>query len=285
MAPPAPGAPATLAAGTYLVSAAQPLKHWIEALLGQSPSAGGPSTSDVNAWSRPLLMGIAGGTLGAPPPAAPAAAAPALAAAQPLAGRRLALLGDPARVRVGRPRRRAAQRGHELGALRPRPPRRAGRRGRRRGARRRRAGRPRCASWWPTARRRRSRPRRCRRSPPSSPAAGRSSAGARAASPWRARPGSRRRRSPPGAPATWIPGAAVAVGGSVVVDNDDPLVAGGHVVAAYGARAQRLDAGLAGRAPGDPRRARRRRPRRALRLRSRLPRRRARAPRRCSRLL
>jgi hypothetical protein len=36
-------------------------------------------------------------------------------------------------------------------------------------------------------------------------------------------------------PPTWIPGAAVAVGASVVVDNDDPLVVGGHVVADYGA--------------------------------------------------
>ena len=72
---PAPGAPTTLPAGTFLVSAAQPLKHWIEALLGQSPEAGGPSTSDVNAWSRPLLMGLPGGTLGAPPPPAPAPAA------------------------------------------------------------------------------------------------------------------------------------------------------------------------------------------------------------------
>jgi hypothetical protein len=36
-------------------------------------------------------------------------------------------------------------------------------------------------------------------------------------------------------PATWVPGAAVAVGASVVLDNDDPLVAGGHVVADYGA--------------------------------------------------
>jgi hypothetical protein len=32
----------------------------------------------------------------------------------------------------------------------------------------------------------------------------------------------------------WVPGAAVAVGSSVVVDNDDPLIVGGHVVANYG---------------------------------------------------
>jgi hypothetical protein len=36
-------------------------------------------------------------------------------------------------------------------------------------------------------------------------------------------------------PATiWMPGAAVAVGASVVIDNDDPLLVGGHVAATYG---------------------------------------------------
>jgi hypothetical protein len=38
----------------------------------------------------------------------------------------------------------------------------------------------------------------------------------------------------PGAPTGWIPGAAVAVGASVVVDNDDPAIVGGRVVASYG---------------------------------------------------
>ena len=208
----APGAPATLPAGTYLVSAAQPLKHWIEALLGQSPEAGGPSTSDVNAWSRPLLMGLPGGTLGAPPPAAPAAAVPAPAAAQPLAGRRLALLGDPARVRVGRPRRRAAQRRHELGALRPRPPRRAGRRGRRRAPWPPARSRDTMPSWWPTARRPRSRPRRCT-------AVSAFVAGGGTFVGWRARgiavagaAGLTQATVTASGPATWIPGAAVAVG-------------------------------------------------------------------------
>ena len=126
-------------------------------------------------------------------------------------------------------------------------------------ARRRRARGTRRASWWPTARRPRSRRRRWRRSPPSSRAAGRSSDGARGASRWRARPASRRRRSPragrrPGSPARRSPWAA-----AWCVDNDDPLVAGGHVVGGLRGGAQRLDAGLAGRAPGDPRRARRRR--------------------------
>ena len=38
-----------------------------------------------------------------------------------------------------------------------------------------------------------------------------------------------------GPPSISMPGAAVAVGSSVVVDNDDPLIVGGHVVAGYGA--------------------------------------------------
>ena len=38
-----------------------------------------------------------------------------------------------------------------------------------------------------------------------------------------------------GPPSISMPGAAVAVGSGVVVDNDDPLIAGGHVVATYGA--------------------------------------------------
>ena len=180
-------------------------------------------------------MGIAGGTLGAPPPAAPAAAMPATAAARPLAGRRLALLADPSALASVAPGRRAAQRGHELGALRAR----------RLGAQvdvvddaalaaGALAGHDAVvvadgAAVSPSP------PGAARRSPPSSPAAGRSSAGARGASRWRAPPGSRRPRSPRGAPSIWIPGAAVAVGRSVVVDNDDPLVAGGNVVAAYGA--------------------------------------------------
>jgi predicted deacylase len=230
---PAPGGPATLAAGTYLVSAAQPLKHWIEALLGQSPSAAGPSTSDVNAWSRPLLMGIAGGTLGAPLPAAPAAATPAPATARPLAGRRLALLADPsalasvapgltqpnagtswARFVLGRLGAQVdvvddaalaagALAGHDALVV---------------------------ADGAPVSL--------------SAPALQALSAFVAAGGTfvgWRARglavagaAGLTQATIAPGAPTIWIPGAAVAVGGSVVVDNDDPLVAGGNVVAAYG---------------------------------------------------
>jgi predicted deacylase len=230
----APGGPATLPAGTYLVSAAQSLKHWIEALLGQSPEAGGPSTSDVNAWSRPLLMGVPGGTLGAPPPAAPAAAVPAVTAAQPLAGRRLALLSDPAALASVVPgatqpdagtswaRFVLARLGAQVdvvddaalaaGAL-------AGHDGFV------------VADGAPAS--------------VSAPALAAVSAfvvGGGTFVGWRARgiavagaAGLTQATVTAGGPATWVPGAAVAVGGSVVLDNDDPLVAGGHVVAAYGA--------------------------------------------------
>ena len=281
---PAPGAPATLAAGTYLVSAAQPLKHWIEALLGQNPSAGGPV--DVR---RQRVV-------------APAAH-----------GRRAAARSArrcPPRRRPRCPRCRPPSRwpdgGWRCWATRPRSPRsrrasssptraRAGRAGSSRAS----ARRSTCvddaalaagalaghdavvvADGAPATL---VGPGAGRRSPPSSPPAGPTSAGARGASRWRAPPASPRRRSPPAPAAISIPGAAVAVGSSVVVDNDDPLVVGGHVVATYGAVLSGWTVGLAGRAPGDPRRARRRGPRRPLRLRSGLPRRPARAPRRCSR--
>ncbi len=230
----APGAPATLAAGTYVVSAAQPLKHWIEALLGQNPSAGGPSTSDVNAWSRPLLMGVGGGAIGSPPPAAPAAAVPALPATLPLAGRRLALLGDPgafASVAPGVEQPNAgtswarwvlARLGAQVdvvddaalaaGAL---------------------AGHDAfvVADGAPATL--------------SAPAAQAVSAFVAAGGTyvgWRARgvavagaAGLTQATIAPGAGALWIPGAAVAVGSSVVLDNDDPLLVGGQVVATYGA--------------------------------------------------
>jgi hypothetical protein len=227
------GAPATLAAGTYLVSAAQPLKHWIAALLGQNPSAGGPSTSDVNAWSRPLLMGIAGGTLGAPLPAAQPAAMPLMPAARPLAGRRLALLADPAASASVAP-----------GVEQPN------------------AG----TSWarWVLARL----GAQVDVVDDASLAAGALSGddaivvadGAPAALSgpalqaisafvggggtyvgWRARgvavagaAGLTQATIAAGQAGIWVPGAAVAVGSSVVVDNDDPLIVGGHVVANYG---------------------------------------------------
>ncbi len=231
---PAPGAPATLPAGTYLVSAAQPLRHWVEALLGQSPEAGGPSTSDVNAWSRPLLMGLRGGTLGAPPPDAPAATAPVAAPAQPLAGRRLALLGDPAALASVVPGAEQPNPGTSwarfvlarlgaqvdvvddaalaVGAL---------------------AGHDAIvvADGAPAS-----------LSGPALAAVSAFVAGGGTFVGWRARgiavagaAGLTQATAAAGGPATWIPGAAVAVGHSVVLDNDDPLVVGGHVVADYGA--------------------------------------------------
>jgi hypothetical protein len=228
-----PGAAATLAAGTYLVSAAQPLKHWIEALLGQNPSAGVPSTSDVNAWSRPLLMGVAGGTLGSPLPAAPPAALPVVPAAQPLAGRRLALLADPAAFAsvppgVEQPNagtswarwvlaRLGAQvdvvddaalgagalGGHDAVVVADGAP----------------------ASL----------------SGPALQAISAFVAGGGTYVGWRARgvavasaAGLTQATVAAGPGGVLVPGAAVAVGSSVVVDNDDPLIVGGHVVANYG---------------------------------------------------
>jgi hypothetical protein len=231
---PVPGAPGTLAAGTYLVGAAQPLKHWIEALLGQNPSAGVPSTSDVNAWSRPLLMGIAGGAIGSPLPDAPPAAVPAAQTAQPLAGRHVALLGDPAAYASVPPgieqpnagtswarwvlARLGAQVdvvddaalaagalvGHDAIVVADGAP-----------------------------------------APLSGAALAAISAFIGAGGTyvgWRARgiavagAAGLTQATIAGGPATIsMPGAAVAVGSSVVLDNDDPLIVGGHVVGAYGA--------------------------------------------------
>ena len=197
-----------------------------------------------------------------PPPAAPAAAVPALAAAQPLAGRRLALLGDPAAFASVLPGVEQPNAGTSWARCVLAAPRRAGRRGRRRGPRRRGAGRP-----------RRLRGGRRRAGLAVGPgaagglrlrrrAAGPSSAGARGASPWRGRPASRRRRSPPGAPAhSGSPARRSPWAAAWCVDNDDPLLVGGHVVADYGAVLSGWALGLARRAPGDPRRARRRRAR------------------------
>jgi len=231
---PAPAAPATLAAGTYLVSAAQPLKHWIEALLGQNPSAGGPSTSDVNAWSRPLLMGVGGGAIGSPLPAAPAAAVPALPATAPLAGRRLALLGDPgafASVLPGLEQPNAgtswarwvlARLGAQVDVVDDAALAAGGL-----------AGHDALvvADGAPAT-----------LSVPASQAISAFVAAGGTYVGWRARgiavagaAGLTQATIAAGAATIWVPGAAVAVGSSVVVDNDDPLVVGGHVVATYGA--------------------------------------------------
>ncbi|MFL5843791.1 MAG: M14 family zinc carboxypeptidase [Solirubrobacteraceae bacterium] len=77
--------PATLPAGTYLVSMAQAGKHWVQGLLGEDPYVPFPYFYDVSGWSNPLLMGLRGGLLTAPLPAGtaldPITAAPAPAAA------------------------------------------------------------------------------------------------------------------------------------------------------------------------------------------------------------
>jgi hypothetical protein len=230
-----PGRPATLGAGTYLVPAAQPLKHWIEALLGRSPYAGGPSTSDVGAWSRPLLMGIAGGTIGSRLPGAPAAAPPSAPAPRPLAQRRVALLADP-------------------GASRPAPP----------GTEQPHAG----TSWarWVIARRLGAQVDVLDNAAivagalashdalvvadgaaAQLPAAALQAIGAFVAAGgtyvgWRARgialagaAGLTTATIGRAPPALQVPGAVVRVGGAAVLDDDDPLISGGHVVAAYGA--------------------------------------------------
>ncbi len=226
--------PATLAAGTWLVPAAQPLKHWVQALLGSSPEAGGPSTSDVNAWSRPVLMGLPGGTIESPVPSAPAAAVPAVAAARPLAGHRVALLADPGAFAsvppgVAQPNastswarwvlatRLGAQvdlvddaavaagalTGHDALVV---------------------------ADGTPVS-----------LSAPALAAVGAFVAGGGTYVGWRARgialagaAGLTSATIAPGPAGTWVPGAAVAVGSAVVLDNDDPVVTGGNVVASYG---------------------------------------------------
>jgi hypothetical protein len=52
--------------GDYYVPMAQAAKHWVEALLGEDPDVPFPYFFDVSSWSNPLLMGLAGGSLGTP---------------------------------------------------------------------------------------------------------------------------------------------------------------------------------------------------------------------------
>jgi hypothetical protein len=59
----APAGPAALPAGTFIVPLAQGAKHWIQALLGEHSYVPFPYFYDVSAWSNPLVMGLAGGTL------------------------------------------------------------------------------------------------------------------------------------------------------------------------------------------------------------------------------
>jgi hypothetical protein len=74
-------APATLPAGTVIVSLDQTRKHWIEALLDQDPFAPIDRYYDISAFSQPLTLGIAGGAIQSPLPAGLALAAPAPPAA------------------------------------------------------------------------------------------------------------------------------------------------------------------------------------------------------------
>jgi len=53
--------PATLPAGTWVISLAQTQKHWIEAMLGQDAYVPFPYFYDVSSWSNPLLMDLDGG--------------------------------------------------------------------------------------------------------------------------------------------------------------------------------------------------------------------------------
>lgn len=61
--------PATLPAGTWVVSLAQTRKHWVQAMLGQDAFVPVRPYGDVSAWSNPLLMGLDGGWTETPPPA------------------------------------------------------------------------------------------------------------------------------------------------------------------------------------------------------------------------
>jgi len=231
----APGGPATLPAGTYLVPSAQPLKHWVQALLGESPLARGPSASDVGAWSRPLLMGVAGGAIGSPLPAAPRATAFAVPAPRPLAGRRVALLADPGAsvpvapgleqpdagtswarwvltYRLGAQVDLVDDAALSAGAL---------------------AGHDALVVADGTP---------ARLSPGALQAVGAYIAAGGTYVGWRVRgiavahaAGLTAATIGAGSPTLLVPGAAVRVGGTVVLDNGDPLVVGGSVLATYGA--------------------------------------------------
>ena len=61
-------APATLPAGTWVVTLDQTQKHWVEAMLGENPRASVAYFYDVASWSNPLLMGLDGGAIRSPLP-------------------------------------------------------------------------------------------------------------------------------------------------------------------------------------------------------------------------
>lgn len=82
-------APATLPAGTFVVSMSQAAKHWVEALLAEDPYVPFPYFYDVCSWSNPLLMGLDGGSIEAPltiPDRAAAGVAPGDQPVQPAPG-------------------------------------------------------------------------------------------------------------------------------------------------------------------------------------------------------
>ena len=56
---------ATLPAGTYWISMAQPQKHWVQAMLNEDTYVPFPYFYDITAWSQPLLFNVPGGRTGA----------------------------------------------------------------------------------------------------------------------------------------------------------------------------------------------------------------------------
>jgi hypothetical protein len=55
-----------LPAGTFWIPAAQPQKHWIQAIMGEDSYVPFPYFYDVSGWSNPLLMGLSGGYVARP---------------------------------------------------------------------------------------------------------------------------------------------------------------------------------------------------------------------------
>ena len=60
--------PATLPAGSVVISAGQPMKHWIHILLEDLPHPPLDYYYDVSGWSNPAMMGLRGGAIGEPIP-------------------------------------------------------------------------------------------------------------------------------------------------------------------------------------------------------------------------
>ena len=258
-------AAADLPAGTWLVSARQPLARWLRTALARPAGAGTAAPSDdVRAWSLGQFAAGGGGTLASALPRAPGVGAPG-APARPLAGRRVALLADPGARSTARAGLEQPSAGHGVGAMGADP---AARRRRRRARRRRPDGRRARGARHARGRRRVGRAARRRRArrrarlgagrrharrlararprgrPRRGPHARRRSPRPR----WARASGARRWRSPAPAPRPrrWL--------------EDDAAVAGATPVARYAGRLGRGD-----------RRPRRRRARAAARLRSRVP--------------